>query len=143
MKRLYRRFASRHWPGTGGHHVNGACAHAPSRIPHKIVINEVTYASDSTVDWSTNGIDLITQFVGYPLTNHINATVGRQVEPPLVFSLGCQNVFFLNDAELGSSSNRAERIRPVTLNLTGPLGTNGTAWLSVQGNVAPVLFQVA
>jgi hypothetical protein len=30
----------------------------------------------------------------------------------------------------------------VTLNLTGPLGTNGTARLSVQGNVNPVLFQV-
>ena len=43
---------------------------------------------------------------------------------------------------LGSSSNRAERIRPVTLNLIGPLGTNGTARLSVQGNVNPVLFQV-
>ena len=102
----------------------------------------VTYDPDEPDIWTTNGIDLITQFVGYTLTNHINVTVGVQVEPPLGFSLGCQEIFFLNDAELGSTSNRAERIRPVTLNLTGPLGTNGTARLSVQGNVNPVLFQV-
>ncbi|MBQ8113227.1 MAG: hypothetical protein IJ146_08470 [Kiritimatiellae bacterium] len=102
----------------------------------------VTYDPDEPDIWATNGIDLITQFVGYTLTNHINVTVGVQVEPPLGFSLGCQEIFFLNDAELGSTSNRAERIRPVTLNLTGPVGTNGTARLSVQGNVNPVLFQV-
>ena len=102
----------------------------------------VTYDPDEPDIWATNGIDLITQFVGYTLTNHINVTVGVQVEPSLGFSLGCQKIFFLNDAELGSTSNRAERIRPVTLNLTGPLGTNGTARLSVQGNVNPVLFQV-
>ena len=66
-------------------------------------------------------------------------------EPPLAFSLGCQNVFFLNDADFlegACPSNRPERIRPVTLDLTGSLGTNGTARLSVQGNVNPVLFQV-
>ena len=103
---------------------------------------EATYDPDDPDIWATNGIDLITQFVGYTLTNHINVTVGVQVEPPLGFSLGCQEIFFLNDAELGSTSNRAERIRPVSLNLTGPLGTNGTARLSVQGNVNPVLFQV-
>ena len=102
----------------------------------------VTYDSTSTVEWATNGIDLITHFLGYSLTNHLNFTVGVQVEPSLCFSLGCQSVFFLNDAELDSSSNRAERIRPVTLNLTGPVGTNGTVRLSVQGNVNPVLFQV-
>ena len=102
----------------------------------------VTYDSTSTVGWATNGIDLITYFLGYSLTNHINVTVGVQVEPSLEFSLGCQGVFFLNDVELGLPSNRAERIRPVTLNLTGPVGTNGTARLSVQGNVNPVLFQV-
>ena len=85
----------------------------------------VTYDPDEPDIWATNGIDLITQFVGYTLTNHINVTVGVQVEPPLGFSLGCQEIFFLNDAELGSTSNRAERIRPVTLNLTGPLGTAG------------------
>ena len=102
----------------------------------------VTYDPDEPDIWATNGIDLITQFVGYTLTNHINVTVGVQVEPPLGFSLGCQEIFFLNDAELGSTSNRAERIRPVTLNLTGPLGTNGTARLSVLGDVAPVLFYV-
>ena len=102
----------------------------------------VTYDPDEPDIWATNGIDLITRFVGYTLTNHINVTVGIQVEPSLEFSLGCQGVFFLNDVELGLPSNRAERIRPVTLNLTGPVGTNGTARLSVQGNVNPVLFQV-
>ncbi len=102
----------------------------------------VTYDSTSTVEWATNGIDLITYFLGYSLTNHINVTVGVQVEPSLEFSLGCQGVFFLNDVELELPSNRAERIRPVTLNLTGPVGTNGTVQLSVQGNINPVLFQV-
>ena len=102
----------------------------------------VTYDPTSTVEWSTNSIDLITQFVGYTMTNHVHFTVGTTNVPPLRFSIGCQEIFFLNDAELGSTSNRAERIRPVTLNLTGPVGTNGTARLSVQGNVNPVLFQV-
>ena len=102
----------------------------------------MTYGPDEPDNWATNGIDLITYFVGYSLTNHIHFTVGVDTEPALDFSLGCQNVFFLNDAELGSSSNRAERIRPVTLNLIGPMGTNGTVRLSVQGNVNPVLFQV-
>ena len=103
---------------------------------------DMTYGPDEPDNWATNGIDLITYFVGYSLTNHIHFTVGVDTEPALDFSLGCQNVFFLNDAELGSSSNRAERIRPVTLNLIGPMGTNGTVRLSVQGNVNPVLFQV-
>ncbi len=94
----------------------------------------VTYDPNEPDIWTTNSIDLVTQFVGYTLTNHVHFTVETTNEPPLGFSLGCQEIFFLNDAELGSTSNRAERIRPVTLNLTGPLGT--------QGNVNPVLFQV-
>ena len=112
--------------------------------PHSLT-TDVTYASASTVVWATNGIDLVTQFFGYTLTNHVPVTVGTDVEPPLAFSLGCQNVFFLNDADFlegACPSNRPERIRPVTLNLTGPVGTNGTARLSVQGNVNPVLFQI-
>ena len=109
--------------------------------PHSLT-TDVTYASASAVVWATNGIDLVTQFFGYTLTNHVPVTVGTDAEPPFRLTLGCQDVFFLNDAELGSSSNRPERIRPVTLNLTGPVGTNGTARLSVQGNVSPVLFQV-
>ena len=112
--------------------------------PHSLT-TDVTYASASTVVWATNGIDLVTQFFGYTLTNHVPVTVGTDAEPPLAFSLGCQKVFFLNDADFlegACPSNRPERIRPVTLNLTGPLGTNGTARLSVQGNVNPVLFRV-
>ena len=88
---------------------------------------------------------LVTQFVGYSLTNHVRFTVGIYEEPPLAFSLGCQKVFFLNDADFlegECTSNRPERIRPVTLNLTGPLGTNGTARLSVQGSIDPVVFHV-
>ena len=106
---------------------------------------DVTYASASTVVWATNGINLVTQFLGYTLTNRVPVTVGTDAEPPLAFSLGCQKVFFLNDADFlegACPSNRPERIRPVTLNLTGPIGTNGTTRLSVHGNVNPVLFQV-
>ncbi len=109
--------------------------------PHSLT-TDVTYASASTVVWATNGIDLVTQFFGYTLTNHVPVTVGTDAEPPFRLTLGCQDVFFLNDAELGSTSNRAERIRPVTLNLTGPAGTNGTARLSAEGDSAPVLFHV-
>ena len=112
--------------------------------PH-LLSTTVTYAPDVPEDWATNGIDIVTQFVGYTLTNHVHFTVGITNEPPLAFSLGCQRVFFLNDAEFlegECTSNRPERIRPVTLNLTGPLGTNGTARLSVQGGVDPVMFHI-
>ena len=109
--------------------------------PHSFT-TDVTYASASTVVWATNGIDLVTQFFGYTLTNHVPVTVGTDAEPPFRLTLGCQDVFFLNDAELGSTSNRAERIRPVTLNLTGPAGTNGTARLSAEGDAAPVMYHV-
>ena len=106
---------------------------------------DVTYDPDEPDTWTTNGIALVTQFVGYSLTNHVRFTVGIYEEPPLAFSLGCQEVFFLNDADFlegECTSNRPERIRPVTLNLTGPLGTNGTARLSVQGGVDPVMFHI-
>ena len=112
--------------------------------PHSLSTT-VTYDPDEPDIWATNGIDLITQFVGYSLTNHVHFTVGTTNVPPLRFSLGCQEVFFLNDVEFlegACPSNRPERIRPVTLNLTGPIGTNGTARLSVLGDVAPVLFYV-
>ena len=122
---------------TGGAGITFSQAHS--------LATTVTYDPDEPDIWATNGIDLITQFVGYTLTNHVHFTVGTTNEPPLRFSLGCQEVFFLNDAEFlegACPSNRPERIRPVTLNLTGPIGTNGTARLSVLGDVAPVLFYV-
>ncbi|MBR0068387.1 MAG: hypothetical protein IJQ00_12385, partial [Kiritimatiellae bacterium] len=103
---------------------------------------DVSYVSALPVVWATNGIELVTQFVGYALTNHVPVTVGTDAEPLLRLTLGCQDVFFLNDAELGSPSNRAERIRPVTLNLTGPAGTNGIVRLSAEGDAAPVLLNV-
>ena len=93
----------------------------------------------------TNVISLVSRFVDYTLTNHLHFTVGITNEPPLRFSIGCQDVFFLNDAnflEGACPSNRPERIRPVTLNLTGPMGTNGTARLSVEGDATPVLFHI-
>ena len=88
---------------------------------------EATYAPDDPEDWTTNVISLVSRFVGYTLTNHLHFTVGITNEPPLRFSIGCQDVFFLNDADFlegACPSNRPERIRPVTLNLTGPVGTN-------------------
>ena len=112
--------------------------------PHSLT-TDVTYSPDEPDNWATNGIVLVTQFIGYSLTNHVFFTVGFLEEPPFQFSLGCQEVFFLNDAdflEVECPSNRPERIRPVTLNLTGPLGTNGTARLSVQGGVNPVMFHI-
>ena len=112
--------------------------------PHSLT-TDVTYDPDEPGTWTTNGFALVTQFVGYSLTNHVRFTVGIYEEPPLAFSLGCQEVFFLNDADFlegACPSNRPERIRPVTLNLTGPLGTNGTARLSVQGGVDPVMFHI-
>ena len=104
-----------------------------------------TYDPSDPEDWATNVISLVTQFVGYTLTNHLHVTVGITNEPPLRFSLGCQDVFFLNDADFlngACPSNRPERIRPVTLNLTGPVGTNGTVTLSVEGSANPVVFHV-
>ena len=106
---------------------------------------EATYDPSDPEDWTTNVISLITQFVGYTLTNHVHFTAGTTNEPPLRFSLGCQDVFFLNDAGFldgACPSNRPERIRPVTLNLTGPVGTNGTVTLSVEGDANPVVFHV-
>ena len=106
---------------------------------------EATYDPDDPEDWTTNVISLVSRFVGYTLTNHLHFTVGMTNEPPLRFSIGCQDVFFLNDADFlegACPSNRPERIRPVTLNLTGPVGTNGTARLSVEGDATPVVFHV-
>ena len=65
--------------------------------------------------------------------------------PPLRFSIGCQDVFFLNDADFLAGdcpSNRPERIRFASLHLSGPVGTNGTARLAVQGSAEPVVFHV-
>ena len=107
----------------------------------------VTYASSNTVQWATNDAYLVTSYVGgYSLTNTIWFTVGIEEEPTPCFTLGCQKVFFLNDADIFDSSefptNRPERIRPVTLNLLGPYGTNGTEKLSAQGSASPVMFYI-
>ena len=107
----------------------------------------LTYASSNTVQWATNNAYLVTSYVGgYSLTNTIWFTVGIEEEPTPCFTLGCQDVFFLNDADIFDSSefptNRPERIRPVTLNLLGPYGTNGTVKLSAQGLASPVMFYI-
>ncbi len=83
---------------------------------------DVTYASASTVVWATNGINLVTQFLGYTLTNRVPVTVGTDAEPPLAFSLRCQKVFFLNDADFlegACPSNRpADGGEPLTDSVT-------------------------
>ena len=105
----------------------------------------VTYASSSQVQWSTNNAYLVTSYAGgYCVTNANWFTVGMENEPTPAFSIGCQEVFFLNDADVldGGATNRPERIRPVTLNLLGPYGTNGTVKLSAQGSASPVMFYI-
>ena len=105
----------------------------------------ITYASSNTVQWATNNACLVTSYAGgYCLTNTIWFTVGIEEEPTPCFTLGCQEVFFLNDADVldGRATNRPERIRPVQLNLLGPYGTNGTVKLSAQGSASPMLFYI-
>ena len=114
--------------------------------PHSLATT-LTYASSSTVQWATNNAYLVTSYAGgYSLTNTIWFTVGIEEEPTPCFTLGCQKVFFLNDADIFDNSefptNRPERIRPVTLNLLGPYGTNGTVKLSAQGSASPVMFYI-
>ena len=82
----------------------------------------VTYDPDEPDIWATNGIDLITQFVGYSLTNHVHFTVGTTNEPNTEFSISCPDVMFLNDL---SNGKRAERVYSVSLTLSGPHGTGG------------------
>ena len=82
----------------------------------------VTYDSTSTVEWATNSIDLITQFVGYSLTNHVHFTVGTTNEPNTELSISCPHVMFLNDLHNGK---RAERVYSVSLMLSGPHGIGG------------------
>ena len=114
--------------------------------PHSLATT-LTYASSSTVQWATNNAYLVTSYAGgYSLTNTIWFTVGIEEEPTPCFTLGCQKVFFLNDADFLNDgpcpTNRPERIRPVTLNLLGPYGTNGTVKLSAQGSASPVMFYI-
>ena len=82
----------------------------------------VTYDPDEPDIWATNGIDLITQFVGYSLTNHVHFTVGTTNEPNTEFSISCPDVMFLNDL---SNGKRAERVYSVSLMLSGQHGIGG------------------
>ena len=107
----------------------------------------VTYVSYDPVAWATNVVSLVTYFQGGQCaTNTEFISVGTQSEPTPELSVGCQEVFFLNDADfLGVEecpTNRPERIRPVTLRLVAPCGTGGTATLSAQGGASPVVFHV-
>jgi hypothetical protein len=107
----------------------------------------VTYASCDPVAWATNVVSLVTYFQGGQCaTNTEFISVGTQSEPTPELSVGCQEVFFLNDADfLGVEecpTNRPERIRPVTLRLVAPCGARGTATLSAQGGASPVVFHV-
>ncbi|MBR6586662.1 MAG: hypothetical protein IKK82_04500, partial [Kiritimatiellae bacterium] len=105
----------------------------------------VAYASSSQVQWATNNAFLVTSYTGdYCVTNASWFTVGMENEPTPSFTIDCQDVFFLNDADVldGGATNRPERIRPVTLNLLGPYGTSGTVKLSSQGAASPVMFYI-
>ncbi len=82
----------------------------------------VTYDPDEPDTWATNNIDLITQFVGYSLTNHVHFTVGTTNEPNTELSISCPHVMFLNDL---SNGKRAERVYSVSLMLSGPHGIGG------------------
>jgi len=82
----------------------------------------VTYDPDEPDTWATNGVDLITQFVGYTLTNHVHFTVGTTNEPNTELSISCPHVMFLNDL---SNGKRAERVYSVSLLLSGPHGIGG------------------
>jgi hypothetical protein len=72
--------------------------------------------------------------------------VGQNTEPTPNLTIGCQEVFFLNDADFldggACPTNRPERIRPVTLNLQAPYGTSGTLTISAQGTANPVVCYV-
>ena len=106
----------------------------------------VTYASSDPVSWATNNVYLVTCYAGgYCVTNAEWFTVGVEAIPTPSLSIDCQEVFFLNDAEFidyVSVYNRAERIRPVTLNLQAPCGTSGTLAISAQGSANPVVCHV-
>ena len=105
----------------------------------------VTYASSDSVSWATNSAYLVTSYVGgYCVTNASWFTVGQNTEPDTVFTIGCQEVFFLNDADVlaGGATNRPERIRPVTLNLQAPQGTSGIVTMSAHGSASPVLLYI-
>jgi len=87
--------------------------------------------------WSTNYVAFAATFKGgYAITNSYGMTVGIQAEPSAEFSMTCQNVFFLNDAELDnngySPTNRPERIRPITLNLLGAYGLKGNVTFTTE-----------
>ena len=105
----------------------------------------VTYASSSQVQWATNNAYLVTNYAGgYSLTNAVWFTVGVNLEPTPSFTIDCQEVFFLNDADVldGGATNRPERIRPVTFNVQALHGTSGTILVSVEGTANPVVCYV-
>ena len=107
----------------------------------------VSYTSTNFVQWATNHVSLVTEYVGgYAITNTTWFTVGQNTEPTPNMTISCQEVFFLNDADFldggACPTNRPERIRPVTLNLQAPYGTSGTVTLSAQGTANPVVCYV-
>ena len=107
----------------------------------------VSYTSTNFVQWATNHVSLVTEYVGgYAITNTTWFTVGQNTEPTPNMTISCQEVFFLNDADFldggACPTNRPERIRPVTLNLQAPYGTSGTLTISAQGTANPVVCYV-
>ncbi len=105
----------------------------------------VTWNGD--VAWATNSVALVTMYEGdYAVTNTMLFSVGSQAEPDTELAVGCQKIFFLNDADFlsagGCPSNRPERIRPVVLNLRAARGVGGYVAISSEGDAAAVLCKV-
>ena len=95
--------------------------------PHSLSTEVIWIAADDT-PWSTNGITLVTRYLGgYALTNTVMACVGPEHVPPTGISLSCQDVLFLND------DLRPERVYAVTVGLTGTNGVTGQVTLSCDG----------
>lgn len=97
--------------------------------------------------WATNVVRVVTTYEGgLAVTNDHTVTVGMQPEPDTTFSVSCQKVFFLNDAEIladGSwTNNRPERIRPIRVDMRAARGTQGTLAITATGAAQPMLFRV-
>lgn len=95
--------------------------------PNSLSTEVVWIAADDTA-WSTNGIMLVTRYLGgYALTNIVKTSVGPEHVPSTGFSLSCQDVLFLND------DLRSERVYAVSGGLTATNGVTGQVTLSCDG----------
>lgn len=124
-------FVSCTWSGGAG--VSFADAHAVA----------TTVMWNGNEQWSTNLITCVTEYVGgYALTNCLTISVGTQSEPDTEFFVSCQDVFFQNDLDSVSISNRPERVRPLRIDLKAARGVEGYVTISLNGQAGAVLMRV-